>query len=391
MSLEALRDGKCDGVVTYCLDKSPGSKSFSLARDLFRSRAPGSSRQKKLVEFGWDEPDTAFLRKHIAEMERTPFDGCVFHVNAAKSGGGAGSFTWECWGKRAFKEEELRAALEDLKAAPIQRFTENFLRFNTTPADLDWFDDFSAILGNARLAARFAREGKCRGILFDIEQYNAPLFNYREQRDAKTKPWEAYAMQVRLRGREVMVAFQEGFPDLVVFLTFGYCLPWVQSEGGKRPLAEASYGLLAPFMDGLVEGTQGKTRLVDGHELSYGYKDVSLFARARKTMLEGLLPAVNDPEKYRRIISPGFGIWLDHDWRKLGWNVEDPSKNFYTPEVFEASVRAALESADAYVWIYSETPRWWSEERSPVKLPAAYDAALRRARQGRESQNDFPK
>ena len=27
---------------------------------------------KHLIEFGWDEPDTAFLRRHVAEMETTP-------------------------------------------------------------------------------------------------------------------------------------------------------------------------------------------------------------------------------------------------------------------------------------------------------------------------------
>jgi len=36
---------------------------------------------KKVIEFGWDEPDTAFLRQHIGQMERALFDGCVFHVN----------------------------------------------------------------------------------------------------------------------------------------------------------------------------------------------------------------------------------------------------------------------------------------------------------------------
>ena len=36
--------------------------------------------EKKLIEFGWDEPGTKFMREHIAEMQQTPFDGCVFHV-----------------------------------------------------------------------------------------------------------------------------------------------------------------------------------------------------------------------------------------------------------------------------------------------------------------------
>lgn len=36
ISLQARRDGKCDGVVIYCLDKQPSGKLFPLARDLFR-------------------------------------------------------------------------------------------------------------------------------------------------------------------------------------------------------------------------------------------------------------------------------------------------------------------------------------------------------------------
>jgi hypothetical protein len=63
--------------------------------------------------------------------------------------------------------------------------------------------------------------------------------------------------------------------------------------------------------------------------------------------------------------------------------VEDTSKNFYTPEGFERTVRTALETADDYVWIYTETPKWWTEQGGPQKLPAAYDAALRRAAAGR--------
>ena len=344
------------------------------------SLAAADSASKKLIEFGWDEPDTAFLRQHLAEMERTPFDGCVFHAGYELPGGRQGSFTWECWGTNAFAEADLQAAFDDLKAVRSRRFKENFLRFNTTPAKLDWFDDHAAVLGNARLAARLARAGRCPGLLFDIEQYDGPLFNYRKQRDATTKTWEAYAVQVRQRGREVMQAFQKGYPGLTVFLTFGYSLPWQESQGGKRALAECSYGLLAPFLDGMVEAARGRTRLVDGHELSYGYRDPEQFVVAYRTMQTGLLPMVADPKKYRRTFSLAFGLWMDHDWRKLGWEVEQVAQNYFTPETFESSARAALNTADEYVWIYTETPRWWSKEGGPVKLPAAYAEALRKAR-----------
>lgn len=71
--------------------------------------AQSTPPMKKLIEFGWDEPDTAFLRKHITQMEKTPFDGTVFHVVYRNADGKTGSFMNECWGIRAFSVEELAA------------------------------------------------------------------------------------------------------------------------------------------------------------------------------------------------------------------------------------------------------------------------------------------
>jgi hypothetical protein len=343
---------------------------------------PPKAPIKALIEFGWDEPDTAFLRRHIAEMERTPFDGCVFHVTTSTPQGGGENVSWLCWGRRAFSEDELRPALDDLKATPFRRFTRNFLRFNAAPGDLDWFDDHAAVLNNARLCARVAREGRGAGILLDVEEYQGGLFTFAKQRDAEAKSWDEYASQARRRGREVMVAFQEGFPDLTIFLTFGHSLPRTTSEGGKRPLSECRYGLLAPFLDGMVEAARGEARIVDGFELSYGYKEPQAFDDAYRLMTEGVLPIVADPAKYRRVVSAGFGLWMDHEWRTLGWDEADPLKNFFTPDAFEASLRKALERSDEYVWVYGETPRWWSASGRPIKLPSAYEAAIRRARSG---------
>src|SRR6185436_14184718 len=151
------------------------------------SFAGPKSETKKLIEFGWDEPDTSFMRKNIEQMEKTPFDGVVFHAKWAKPDGSpGGDFMWDCWGKRTFTIQELQPALDDLKSTKFTKLKYNFLRFNTTPSKdqwskEDWFGDFSAILANAKLAARIAKEGGQKGILFDIEQYTALLFTYREQ------------------------------------------------------------------------------------------------------------------------------------------------------------------------------------------------------------------
>jgi len=338
--------------------------------------------EKKVIEFGWDEPGTEFMREHVDEMETAPFDGCVFHVDYRKADGAKGSFTWECWGNRAFTYDELKPAVEDLKATRFRRFTENFLRFNTTPADRDWFDDFSVVVDNARLAAKVAKEGGVKGILFDIEQYNSPLWQYSwcRKKAAREVTWEELAKRVRECGEEVVEALQREYPDIVVFLTFGYSLPWVQSGGGKRPLKECSYGLLAPFLDGMVAKAGPKIRFVDGYELSYRYTDPARFEKARETMVKGVLPIVADAEKYRRRFRVGFGIWMDADWRRRGWNTEDFSKNLWQPETLEKCVAEALRQCDGYVWIYSETPRWWTMEGGSLKVPEAYGNALIRAR-----------
>lgn len=334
---------------------------------------------KKLIEFGWDEPDTAFMRAHVAEMERTPFDGCVFHIRYTKAGGTLGDFLWENWGTRAFDESEFKAAIDDLKNTPFKHFTENFLRFNVSPGDVDWFDDFSAIVTNAKLAAKIARDGHCRGILFDIEQYNHALFNYRKQKDAGSKSWDQYAAQARSRGKEVMAAFQAGYPDLTILLTFGYTLPLAQCNGDPAKLPDADYGLLAPFLDGMLDAGAGNTHIIDGYEFSYSYKDITRFDPAYATIKTGALKICSNPGNYNHFVSAAFGVWLDNDWRKKGWNEADLQKNFYTPSDFQSTVRKALETSDQYVWIYAEQPRWWTARGTSEKLPQAYEQAVRDA------------
>ena len=341
---------------------------------------------KKLIEFGWDEPDTAFMREHIAEMEKTPFNGCVFHLNYKDEDGSGGNFTWECWGQNRFTEEQLKDAVDDLKNTPFQRFTHNFLRFNVTPGDVDWFDgfdrlnpaDFSVILSNAKLAAKVAKQGGVKGILFDIEQYNSGLFNYSQLRDCSTKSFAEYVQQTRKRGKELMEAFQSEYPDITIFLTFGYCLPWVQM-GGEKKLEEVHYGLLAPLLDGMVDGANGESVIVDGCELAYSYRDTSRFAKAYKMMTKDVLKIVANPEKYQSVFSFGFGVWMDNGWRQNGWDTENFENNFYTPEAFEATLNTAIKTSDEYVWIYTEMPRWWTASGQPAKLPPEYVQAVLRA------------
>jgi len=83
--------------------------------------------EKKIIEWGWDQPDPAYMRANIAQMEKAPFDGVIFGVRAWTKDGPI-YFSHENWGRRLFTEEELRPAMEELRATNFEKFTENFMR-----------------------------------------------------------------------------------------------------------------------------------------------------------------------------------------------------------------------------------------------------------------------
>ncbi|HIE51112.1 MAG TPA: hypothetical protein EYP85_05080, partial [Armatimonadetes bacterium] len=82
------------------------------------------------------------------------------------------------------------------------------------------------------------------------------------------------------------------------------------------------------------------------------------------------------PELYDRRLKVGFGVWLDYNWRGIGWRPEEPSKNHFTPEEISHALHNALYASDCYVWLYSEQVNWWTGKG----LTPAYIEAVRRCR-----------
>ena len=335
------------------------------------SVAAEPSAGQKLIEWGWDEPDTKFIRENIEKMEEYPFDGLIFHVVSTNGG----NFTWEMWGSRKFDIGEFRHSIDNLKATKFHRFTDRFLRVNVTPGNVDWLDDeaWAVVLNNFAVAAQVAKEGGCKGFMFDVEQYNEGLFDYGRQKHREGNSFAEYQTTVRQRGREWMREVNRHFPDITILLTFGYRI--AQPPEGKSR-SEARYGLLADFLDGMLEACSEQTKIVDAWEYSYPYKQRRQFEEAYTTVKEKSVEWTAAPDKYRRHVKAGFGIWMDCRWRQVGWNLDDFSKNHFTPDQFETAVRSALDVGDEYVWIYTEQPRWWTSER----LPTEYVSALHRAR-----------
>ena len=208
---------------------------------------------------------------------------------------------------------------------------------------------------NARLAAHSPAPATAGASCSIRSNTRGSYSTIRSSADAKRRSWVAYADEARRRGRELMTAFQKEFPDLIVFVTFGHSLLWEQSEHGKKTLAECRYGLLVPFLDGMIGAAGGRARIVDGHEMSYGYRDADAFTRAHRTIKEDSATLAEDGAAYRRTVSAGFGLWLDYDWREKGWDIKDPEKNYFSPVVLrDESARRDRASRRVRLDLYRE-------------------------------------
>jgi hypothetical protein len=336
------------------------------------AQADEPPKAKKLIEWGWDEPDTRFLRANIARMEQFPFDGIIFHM----AGDHNENLSWQIWGDRRFSPSQFQQSVADLKATPFRRFTDRFVRVNVTPGTVDWFDDaaWKVVSQNFGVVAQLVKEGNCTGFMFDNEQYQASPFDYRKQKHRKTKSFAEYEVRVRQCGREWMQEVTAHYPNITILLTFGYVI--TRPGPGQKDRSESDYGLWVNFLDGMLSACAPATRIVDAYEDSYGYRRPDQFERGYRTIKQKGAAWTGEKEGYRRHVEAGFGIWMDNDWNKHGWNATDFAKNYFKPDGFGESVRLALKASDEYVWIYTEKPRWWTNEQ----LPAAYVKALEAAR-----------
>ncbi|MHB9070782.1 MAG: hypothetical protein ACYC54_10500 [Sedimentisphaerales bacterium] len=367
--------------------------------------------EKKLIYVGIDKPDVNSLPQIVEQMEQTPFDGWTFgirsknaHLSLLDGRPRKFDFTWGSWSNRVFTHDEIQSSIDSFKNAKFKKFTDNFVYLCVTPGDIDWFDSYDAVLNNVGLAALIAKEGGLKGVFFDPEEYETPLWNYQKQRDVKTKSFDEYAAQVRKRGAEVMQAFQNAYPEITILLAFGHSANyWYETTDNKgnnfskcssdpNKLHYADYGLLSPFLNGMVEVAGSKVKIVDGWENAYFFLRAKEFANGRAAVREKVLPFVSDKGKYSKVYQCGFGIWLDANWldgknrddypadgRKEypGWNNKDFSRNYFQPEEIEMSLKNAFKYSDEYVWLYVERLFYYGSIKN---VPDEYIDAICRAK-----------
>jgi len=351
-------------------------------------RAEDPRRRKKLIATGWDYADPARLRENLSVMEARPFDGVVIDVTGRINDKRACALPWAFVNEK-WQREWFRKPLEDLKACPFKRFTDNFILFGANPGNVDWFDDegWANIVDHWRIAAWLVKESRLKGILFDPEPYAPPAaqFTYSAQAQRDKHTFGEYCAKARQRGREVMQAVCEECPDITLFCYFvnSIVAHAIGQADPKAALQREGYGLYPAFIDGWLDAAKPGVTFVDGCENAYRYNSVTDFLEAGTTIKGDCQELVSreNRAKYRAQVQTSFGIYLDAYWNPKGspWIID----GLGGPRVnrLRENVRTALRVADEYVWIYGEKFRWWPtpnkgvrEQTWPEALPGCEDA-----------------
>ena len=348
--------------------------SSALAQDL--------RRPKKLIETGWDMPDTRTLRANLTEIESRPFDGVVIQAVGRDAAGKPRRLGWAFLDEK-WQREWFQPCVDDLRACKFRRLTDNFIILNANPGNVDWFDDagWQNIIEHCRIAAWVAKQSGVKGLLFDPEPYAPPhgQFRYAAQPQRDKHTFDEYAAQARRRGREMLAAIAAEYPDITLFCYFmnSVCGEAANNPSPQRALKNSGYGLYPAMIDGWLDAAPSAVTFVDGCESAYRYNSREAFVEAALLMrgdCQNLVSPANRA-KYRAQVQVSFGLYLDAYWnpKESPWYIDGQGGS--RVDRLRANAHTALRVADQYVWVYGEKFRWWPTENRGVK-PETWPAAL---------------
>ena len=300
------------------------------------------------------------LRRDPARLEyiqTLPFDGLTFASDAG----------WELMQARGrtFDLAYMQQQFEPLRDLELGRLKHNFAVVNASKPG-DFFDDsaWAGVERNFAYLARVLKQVGVEGILFDNEVY-APaiqMFNWNADCDDKSRSLDEYRAQARKRGREVMQAMVQEYPEIVVIFAHGPYIsaPLPPGPAGTPPpfwprqSKPEACELLGPFTVGFMEAQGDKALVVDGGE-EYKFRTPDDFKRsysARKYLMGSntfncpFVPGSLRGEAWSSHLSISFGVFAE-DW---------PAANLrITPPMLQQCLVNALTRCDRYVWLYTQS------------------------------------
>jgi hypothetical protein len=333
------------------------------------SQAIDSPLSRKVILVGWDMPSSAQFRRDHALFDRLPFDGTI--VDMESTAQGPYHPFWNAMEGIRIPRSGLSAAINNLRSTRPARLRHNFLGIWTSQAQTDFFDDdkWRNIVDAFGTAAWAAKQSGFTGLVFDPEHYGGPgvgQWTYRLQPSSRLKTFAETYRQARERGKQVGEAIGREYGDITILSLFSSMVlgESALSDDPMASLETNSYGLLAPFLDGLLEALPSAATFIDGNEQSYSFNDRGSFMDAAN-LSGNLMTRLTDPSlrsKRRQIVQTGFAMYLDAYGFKLGEPYAIDPKGLPVTTRFGINFSHALQATDEYLWVYGEEGRWWPME-----------------------------
>ncbi len=334
---------------------------------------------KKIIEFGWDKPLPNQLTS--AKLEQSIFDGVVFRSSV---------------GDKIIVPEVLPAQDFDLDIAALKKINSSklansFYLINVNSDVWDWFDDSSWAAAEQNLFehARVAKQGGLRGIMFDPEVYQFDLWAYASQPQKSAHNFGDFETQMRKRGAQTMRAFERAYPGITILSLYSFGAFEIPANATYQTAhasleTDGSLGLYAAFSEGMLEAATDKAILIDGNENSYYHLHPDDFDAARVRALTDaqvfVAPALRD--KFARQFKFSSAMFLDGTMnffdsaRFFGYYLQNDTER---RNLIAHNIYHGLRSSDEFVWVYSETPNWWTRTLPNGDLPAL-EAAIKRGK-----------
>jgi len=278
-----------------------------------------------------------------------------------------------------FKYEWFAAEVPKIKKFTSNGLEHSFIGTAARYGDLDWFNDehWRIACNNYGVMARIAREGGMKGIEFDAEMYAFKQFNYQPYcGKSRHQVW----MKARERGKQWITEVQKNYPGITIFCLFLHTLNY-ETLGTADNNAYAQGNLFVPFFNGILDGLDPQTKLIEGNEI-YTYKASSRrhfdFAIAQERMLFNSQVLPENRLKAKAQIACATAVYMDayffdstkaSAYHRAVYDVMTPGAKWNDPvrmKAFYRNFAEAVRDSEEYVWIYQERVRYFGRDKKYI-------------------------
>lgn len=336
-----------------------------------------NSKSKKIISFN-DNPDQWTFAQYLSSYENSLFDGFILNINLKDRRTDRGQLRFCAFSDKALSWDDFKDALEVFGLTKSRKLRDNFLLLNVRPGHMDWFGPRpDAIANNFQLIGRFCRLAQIKGIFFDPEEYEGPVWSISQLPTSGIESHANHRRRAEQCGYNIALAFLKECPNGSIFLP----------HPNMGFMGDSALELFSYFLNGVVQA-------------------ISSIQNAQIQPTEDRLLIVSTENTYRSRRSDEFNYYhqkmlnFDHpDLNKDFWKVSqiamacsplggseefdfnDFNKNFSTPAEFEMTLDNALMHSDRYCWVYTRRVSWIKTPVSILRtIPLEYRSALKNVR-----------